>query len=255
MITVEKLYFSYDKKSEILKNINISIKKGEVVSLLGPNGSGKTTLLKCINSLLMPTKGAVYINEKNVSLMKRHEVARYVSYVPQEHRTSFPYTVMDVVLLGRVPYIGLFSNPKSSDIEKCYEILNSIGISYLAERVYTQISGGERKLCLIARALCSEAEVLLLDEPTSNLDMKHQIDVLHIIKKLSQSKGLTVLMTLHDPNLAILSADRAFLLKEGRIIFEGQAKDVITREKIENTYGCQVLSVTEKGMTFIHPQI
>lgn len=255
MITVEKLYFSYDKRLEILKNIDISIKKGEVVSLLGPNGSGKTTLLKCINSLLLPTKGAVYVNGKNVSLMKRHEVARYVSYVPQEHRTSFPYTVMDVVLLGRMPYIGLFSSPNSSDIEKCYEILNSIGISHLAERIYTQISGGERKLCLIARALCSEAEVLLLDEPTSNLDMKHQTDVLRIIKELSQSKGLTVLMTLHDPNLAILSADKAILLKEGRIIYEGQTKYVITKEKIENTYGCQVLSVTEKGMTFIHPQI
>lgn len=255
MITIEDLCFSYDKKTEILSKINIFIKKGEVVSLLGPNGSGKTTLLKCINSLLKPTKGAVYVNGEGVSLMKRYEVARYISYVPQEHRTSFPYTVMDVVLLGRVPYIGLFSTPKSADVEKCHELLNSLGISHLAERIYTQISGGERKLCLIARALCSEAKVLLLDEPTSNLDMKHQTDVLHIIKELSQKKGLTVLMTLHDPNLAMLTADRAFLLKGGSIIFEGEAKDIITKEKIENTYECQVLSVSEKGMTFIYPQV
>lgn len=255
MIDVKGLCFSYDKKAEILKNINISIQKGEIVALLGPNGSGKTTLLKCINSLLRPTKGIVYVNGKDVSLMKRHEVARYVSYVPQEHRTSFPYTVMDVVLLGRVPYIGLFSTPKNADVQMCYELLNSIGIAYLAERIYTQISGGERKLCLLARALCSEAEVLILDEPTSNLDMKHQTDVLHIIKGLSREKGLTVLMTLHDPNLAMLTADKAFLLRDGGIIFEGNAKNTITREKIEETYGCPVSAISDGGMIFIYPKI
>ncbi len=255
MIRVENLSFSYDKERKILENINISIKKGEVVSLLGPNGSGKSTLLKCVNSLLRPAEGNVYINGKAVSSMKRHETARHVSYVPQEHRTSFPYTVLDVVLLGRVPYIGLFSTPKSEDVEKCIELLDSIGISHLGDRIYTQISGGERKMCLIARALCSESDVLLLDEPTSNLDIKHQTEVLRIIKKLSQDKGLTVVMTLHDPNLAMLIADKAILLKDGKIVFEGDVKDIITRENIEYVYGCQVQSISQNNLNFICPQI
>ncbi len=255
MIAVEELCFSYDKKTDLLKNINFSINKGEIVSLLGPNGSGKTTLLKCINSILKPLKGSICINGKDVSLMKRDEIARYVSYVPQEHRTSFPYTVLDVVLLGRAPYIGLFSTPKSADVEKCYELLNTIGISYLAERIYTKISGGERKLTLIARALCSQAEILLLDEPTSNLDMKHQTDVLGTIKELAAKEGLTVLMTVHDPNLAMLASDRAVLLKHGNIIFTGDVKDVITTENIEYVYGCQVQSISKNNLNFICPQI
>lgn len=255
MIVVKNLCFSYQSKKEILKDINISINRGEIVSLLGPNGSGKTTLLKCINSILKPLKGSIRIGEKDITSMKRHEVARYISYVPQEHRTSFPYSVLDVVLLGRVPYIGLFSTPKKADVDKCFEILESMGISYLAERIYTQISGGERKLTLIARALCSDAKVLLLDEPTSNLDMKHQTDVLRIIKDLSHKKGLTVLMTLHDPNLAMLVADRAFLLKKGNIVFEGNVKDVITKENVEYVYSCMVQNITQKDLHFIYPKI
>ncbi len=256
MIDIKGVYFSYDKKRDILKNINLSIKEGEITSILGPNGSGKTTLLKCINSILLPYKGEIYLDGNNVLKMRRDEIAKNIAYVPQEHKISFPYKVLDVIVLGRTPYIGLFSQPKKEDIKKCYEVLNFLNIEYLSEKVYTQISGGERKLCLIARALATDARVLLLDEPTANLDIKHETEVLNCIKKLTKEKKLTVIMTLHNVNLASLISDKIVLLKEGEIITCGEPKYVITEENIKNVYSCDdVLFLKDSGKIYIYPKV
>lgn len=250
MIEVKGLCFSYEDSKQVLKDIDLSLKDGEVVSLLGPNGSGKTTLLRCINGLLKPMSGKVFINGLDIGGLKRNEIARQIAYVPQEHKTTFPYRVLDVVLLGRTPYIGLFASPKTNDIDTAYEVLNSIGIRHLADRLYTHISGGERKLVLIARALCSGANTLILDEPTSNLDLSHQRDVIRIIKSISNSKGQTVLMTIHDLNLAMMVSDRVVLMKDGCVVTEGSPKEVLVKEKIEFVYDCEVsiLNCDGKGI-------
>ncbi len=240
MIEVKGLCFSYEPSKQVLKDINLKIRGAEVVSLLGPNGSGKTTLLKCINGLLKATSGDILINGLDLRRLKRKEIARHIAYVPQEHKTTFPYRVLDVVLLGRAPYIGLFSSPRSSDIDSAYDVLHSMGIDHFADRLYTHLSGGERKLVLIARALCSGAPTLILDEPTSNLDLRHQRDVLRIIKTISKSKGQGVLMTIHDLNLAMRVSDRVLLMKDGIIVKKGTPSEVLVKEQIEYAYGCEV---------------
>lgn len=254
IIDVDELWFSYDQQRDVLKNINLSMHRGEIIAFLGPNGSGKTTLLKCLNMLLEPKSGGVYLNGTNIAEMKRADIAKIVSYVPQDHKPTFPYSVIDVVMLGRSPHIGILSVPKKEDILMSYEMLNALGIGHLSERLYTEISGGERKLCFIARSLNSSPRVLIMDEPTAYLDIKHQTEVLNHISELAK-KGITVIMTLHDPNLATLIADRVVLLKEGEIIKEGIPAKVVTAETIKETYDCEVLSVKYGQKEFICPKI
>ena len=254
MIQVEDLCFSYDHSKDVLKQINLSLEKGKIIVLLGPNGSGKTTLLKCINAIVKPTSGHIYLNGIDMSCMKRHEIAQQISYVPQDHKTSFPYTILEFVILGRAPYIGIFSVPGRKDIERCHEVLDSLGIRNLSDSLYTEISGGERKLVMIARALSASPEILLLDEPTAHLDIKHQAEVLRVIKTLVRNRETTVLMTLHDPNLATLIADRVILLKNGRLLNEGSAKEIITRDNIRRIYDCEVLTFAYQDMVFIYPE-
>lgn len=252
MIQVKELYFSYDEKKDVLKDVNISFEKGEVVSILGPNGCGKTTMLKCLNAILKPKRGYVYLNGEDISSMKRNDIARYISYVPQEHKASFPYSVQDFVLFGRSPYIGFFSVPKRHDIEASQDVLSTIGIRHLYEKRYTEISGGERKLALIARAMVSFPQILLLDEPTANLDMRHQHIVIQTIKELAEQKGIMVIMTLHDPNLALLAAKRTILFKEGGVVNDGKTEDIVNEDKLCKLYDCQLSSISDKNRTFIH---
>lgn len=255
MIEVKNLYFSYDWKKEVLKNINFSIKDSEIIAILGPNGSGKTTLLKCINFILKPQRGNVYLNGGNIYKMGRKEIAKNISYVPQEHKDFYPYKVLDFILFGRTPHIGTFSTPNRQDIMKCLEIIKLLKIEHLSDRIYNQLSGGEKRLCLIARALATEAKILLLDEPTAHLDIKNEIEVLSCIKNLSRQKNLTIVMTLHNPSLALQIADRVVVLKDGRIIDDGPVEKIITEKNIEEIYSCKVsLFKTDKG-SFIFSRI
>ncbi|MDI6776314.1 MAG: ABC transporter ATP-binding protein [Syntrophales bacterium] len=254
MIRIKDLCFSYDHSKDVLKHINLSIGKGRIIVLLGPNGSGKTTLLKCINAIVKPTSGHIYVNGTDMSCMKRHEIAQRISYVPQDHKTSFPYTVLEFILLGRAPYIGIFSVPGRKDIERCNEVLDSLEIHNLSDSLYTEISGGERKLVMIARALSASPEILLLDEPTAHLDIKHQAEVLRVIKTMVRDRGTTVLMTLHDPNLATLIANRVMLLRDGELLNEGNPKEIITRDNIKRIYDCEVLTFAYQDMVFIYPE-
>lgn len=235
MIKIENLYFSYNGSFN-LYDINLHIESGEVVTLLGPNGSGKTTLLKCINNIYKPGKGCIHLDGKKLNEFTQPELAKTIGGVPQFHNPTFPYKVIDIVVMGKTPYLNIFSSPSQEDYENAKRILEGLGISWLAERPYTQVSGGERQLIFISRALMQKPKVLLLDEPVTHLDVKNRVKVLRTIRKIAVEKKLTVLMTLHEPNDAIVYSDKIAFMKKGRIINFGYTNTIINQENLQELY-------------------
>lgn len=254
IVRISSLSFSYGLEFG-LKDISLCVNSGEVVTLLGPNGSGKTTLLKCINSLLPPKEGCVFIDGKDVLKYSRNELAKVAGYVPQAHIPSFPFTVLDVVLMGRVSHLEIFQQPSKSDQEKAEVALQTVGLSGMKDRIYTQISGGERQLALVARALAQEPKILILDEPTAHLDFKNQITTLYVIRKLAKEKNIAVIMSLHEPNHALLFSDNVALMRNGTVAAYGKADKVITKENIKQTYCIDVDTILHNGMNFIIPKM
>ena len=240
MIKVKNAQFSYNGMGNIFEDIGFSVGKGEVLSILGPNGCGKTTLLKCINGLLKLKKGEVYIEDKNLNSLGRNEIGKKIGYVPQSHDVAFPYTVLEMVLMGRAAHLGLFSSPSSKDIEIAREAIETLGLSHLINRSYSNISGGEAQLVLIARALTAQPTVLLLDEPTSHLDFKNQMVILNTVERLSKEKNITVIMTTHFPNHALSISDRALLLGNGKTGIMGDTEDIITEDNLRDVFGIDV---------------
>lgn len=251
-IIVEKLSFTYGHGFG-LEDVNLRVRAGEVVTLLGPNGSGKTTLLKCINALLKPRLGCVYVDGKDVLRMKGDELAKLMGYVPQLHNPTFPYTVLDVVLMGRTPHLGTFQQPSKADVQKAEEALKMVGLHHLRGRPYTDISGGERQLVLIARALAQEPRVILLDEPTAHLDFKNQFKVLKVVRSIAKERGVAIIMSLHDPNLAYLFSDTIALMKGGRIVACGRPEDVITEENIKAVYEMDIKIIGNERERLVIP--
>jgi len=253
VLEVKSLSFSYGKRL-VLEGIELDLAVGEILALLGPNGSGKSTLLKCINRILKPMGGVVFIEGKSCELINEKELAKIFGYVPQEHRPPFPYTVLDFVLLGRTPHLNFFSSPTKQDYERAFEALKTVGMEKFADRAYTELSGGERQLVLIARALASDAKILLLDEPTAHLDFRNTHRVLAIIRSIVKSRELSAVITLHDPNLAQRYADRVAVISEGKIVGLGRAEEVISEELIRKTYGIEVEIVSKNGFRFVFPR-
>lgn len=233
-LIINKLSFSY-KSIAALKDVDLELDLNEVLSIVGPNGSGKTTLLKCIDRILKPHQGAVLIDGRDVANMGLDELSKIIGYVPQTSTSTFPFTVFDVVLMGRKPYIRWSVSERDEEIVA--EILEFLGISELATRNLSELSGGEQQKVIVARALAQQPQILLLDEPTSNLDIKHQLEVLSIVKGLSRSRQLSVIMAMHDLNLASRFSDKMIMLKEGCIFAVGTPKTVLTEENIESVYG------------------
>jgi iron complex transport system ATP-binding protein len=227
--------------------VSLSLAAGEVMCLLGPNGSGKTTLFKTLLGLLPAQGGQVLMDGVDLRDCQRDEIARKVSYVPQAHAAFFPFTVEDVVLMGRIAHMGLFASPSRLDREVAAAALERMGLAHLSEAIYTRISGGERQLTLIARALAQDARIVVMDEPTANLDFGNQVRVLEHVLSLSRA-GIGVLLSTHDPDHAFLCADRVALLQGGAVKGIGQADAVLTEEALRELYNVRVrITAVEDG--------
>jgi len=254
MLEVKELYFRHkDLKEDTLKDIKFLAESGKVTVILGPNGSGKSTLFKCIIGIWKPYKGSIYANGKEINKLSYLERAKIFSVIPQEHEITFPYSVFDMVITGRAPYIGLFSCPKKRDYEKTEIALKVLGIYHLKDKPYNKISGGERQLVLIARALAQSAPFMLLDEPVSHLDFRNQIKVLLKIKELTYKNKITALVTLHDPNLASFFADKLVVIKNGKIVAEGKPQEILNEKLIEEVYGIKINLIQNNGFNLICP--
>lgn len=254
VVRISGLEFSYGDLFSVSAD-SLSVGGGEVLTLLGPNGSGKTTLLKCINALLKPSSGSIEICGRDILSYTRNELSRAIGYVPQSHTPSFPFSVLDVVLMGRVSYLSIFQQPSKADYRKAEEALSTVGISAMRDRSYTNISGGERQLVLIARAIAQEPKLLLLDEPTAHLDFRNQVTTLETVRRLSRERGIGVVMSLHDPNHALMYSDRIALMKGGRILHKGRPGDVVNEGTIEEVYGIPVEMIDHNGRKFILPRV
>ena len=246
----QKLTIGYPDRI-VGSGLDVRLEKGEVLALLGPNGGGKTTLLKTLLGLLNPRAGEVRLGGAALSSRSIRERARLIAYVPQTHVATFAFPVETVVLMGRTAHGDLFARPTSRDRMVAMAALERLGIAQLAPRPYTMISGGERQLVLLARALAQEPQFIVLDEPTANLDFGNQGKVMREIRALALS-GLGVLFTTHDPNHALRAADRASLLRNGEMMAEGSVRKILTREQLEALYGAPVQMITgADGTAFI----
>jgi iron complex transport system ATP-binding protein len=239
MIEINSISFRY-RRDWVLQEFSFQIKKGEFIGVIGPNGSGKSTLLKILSSLLSPQKGEVLYSSVSLGKMSRADLARRMALVSQETHLLFPFSAMEVVLMGRSPYLGYRMFEREKDLQIARRAMEWTETLALAERPIDELSGGERKRVFIARALAQEPEVMLLDEPTANLDIHHQKDFLGLILTLHREKDLTIVMASHDINIASEFCDRLILLKEGRLYMSGVPAEVITQETIERVYGCRV---------------
>jgi iron complex transport system ATP-binding protein len=241
-LQAQQLAYGYPGR-RIGSDVSLELNAGEVLCLLGPNGSGKTTLFRTLLGLLPVQDGAVMLDGRDLRRLARDEIARLVSYVPQAHGAFFPYTVREVVLMGRTAHLGLFAAPSACDHGAALDAIRRMGIAHLADAIYTRISGGERQLALIARALAQEARMVVMDEPTANLDFGNQVRVLERIRALA-ADGIGVLLSTHDPDHAFLCADRVAMLHNGGLLACGVPETVMTAAQLRQLYGVEVV-VTE----------
>jgi iron complex transport system ATP-binding protein len=238
MLKVESLAFGFPGRT-IGRDVSFSLAAGEVMCVLGPNGGGKTTLFRTVLALLEKHSGSIRLEGRPIESLSRTEIAKLIGYVPQGHSGYFAYTVRDFVLMGRTAHLGIFSSPSSQDHDVAGRALASLGMAHLAERPITEVSGGERQLALVARALAQEPRLLLLDEPTASLDFGNQVRVLEKIAALAGT-GIAILFSSHDPDHAFLCAQRALLLAEGRALEIGAPRDVIRADSLQRLYGVSV---------------
>ncbi|MCK4599988.1 heme ABC transporter ATP-binding protein [Candidatus Bipolaricaulota bacterium] len=238
-ITIKGLHFSYNGKP-VLEEINLSIQKGEIFAIVGPNGSGKTTLLKNISGVLTPDAGAVYLDMKQIAGLSTREIARYLTAVEQEREVGFDFTVREVVAMGRIPHQGRFARETQKDKQKIREAMELANVTSFANRPIRELSGGEKQRTFLAMALSQEPKVLLLDEPTTHLDINYQIQIMEIVRQQTRT-GLTVLMALHDLNLAAQYADRVAILHQRQPLAIGKPEEVLTEGNIKRAFQAEVI--------------
>jgi iron complex transport system ATP-binding protein len=250
MIQVHNVGFAYHQR-EVLQDITLTAREGEILSLLGPNGSGKTTLLRCFNKILQPQRGRIQIQGRPLAALPLREVAKIIGYVPQQETATFPFTVFETVLMGRRPRIGW--RLRSHDLDIVQESLQVMHLEHLSPRRLTELSGGERQRVAIARVLAQEPQVMLLDEPTSSLDLRHQLEVMETVANLVKKRGMTAVLAMHDLNLAARFSDQIVLLHHGHLFCAGQPGTVLTRDNIRTVYGVETEIYRRNGFFFVHP--
>lgn len=238
-INMKNICFGYDNQ-DVLKDISLDFPTGEFTSIIGPNGSGKSTLLKAISLILKPKQGSVLANGIDLASMSKREIARLMSVVPQNTALEFDYSVMDVVLMGRYPYIGRFKGETAKDKEIAFQNMQYTNTYHLKNKSFNELSGGERQRVILAQALTQQPKILLLDEPISHLDLQHQIEILNLIKKLSMDEKLTVIAVLHDLNMAANYSDRIVMMKDGRVEYQGTPTEALTAEHIKSIFNIDV---------------
>lgn len=239
VLYAQSVSFSY-YDGDVLSDITLRLRRGELVGLIGPNGSGKTTLLKLLSGLLKPKTGAVYLDGCDVRNIPRHEMARRVAVVPQDLDVPFAFTARELVMMGRTPYIRAWRGESKRDRVVVERVMGATGITELAERPFNELSGGEQRRVTIAMALAQEPELLLLDEPTVHLDINHQVEMLELIKRLNVEGNVTVLAAIHDLNLAALYFERLVLLNGGRLVVDGLPEEVLSEITLRRVFGAAV---------------
>lgn len=243
-IAVEHGTFGYASKPPLLKDINLELPDGAILSVLGPNGAGKTTLLRCIMGLLPWREGRTLLDEKPLHQFQEQQIWQKIGYVPQSSGSRFAYTVLDMVLLGRAPYLKAYAQPGYRDYEIAFRTMERIGISHLADNLCTRLSGGEYQLVTIARALAGEPEVLILDEPESNLDFRNQILVLDILDTIVREDRISCIINTHYPEHALRLGGNSILLGNGLPPIWGLSKEIITEENLSR-YFCLDVAITQ----------
>jgi iron complex transport system ATP-binding protein len=249
-LKVKNVKFRYTS-TPILKDVCIELAESEMLGVVGPNGSGKSTLLRCIDRILSPQEGCILLDGQDIRKMHLIDIAKKMAYIPQSTTQVFPATVFDTVLMGRRPHIGWRSSEE--DIEKVLETLQLLNLEDLAMSDIKSLSGGQQQKIFIACALAQEPDVLLLDEPTSNLDIRHQLEVLDIIKNIVVEKGISAIMAIHDLNLAARYTDRVIMMNGGHIYAAGVPSAVLTPENINHAYGVEVEVINHNGRLYILP--
>ncbi|HHN81599.1 MAG TPA: ABC transporter ATP-binding protein [Methanomicrobia archaeon] len=237
-LSVSSLNFSFPTKV-VLRDVSFSAHSGEVFGIVGPNGSGKTTLLRCLRLVLSPQGGAITLDDEDVMTWDRSRIARVFGVVPQSTTLTFPFSVFDVVMMGRIPHLGRFQREGAHDISIVRESMKLTSIDHLFERPISQLSGGELQRVIIARALAQEPRVLLLDEPTSQLDINHQFEVMKLVRSFAIEHNMVVIIISHNLNLSLRYCDRLLLLKDGGVHSCGASDEVLTPDNIREVYGVE----------------
>ncbi|MCL2607230.1 MAG: ABC transporter ATP-binding protein [Methanomassiliicoccaceae archaeon] len=235
-LNVSSLSFSYGKRKDAVDDVSFDADKGEVIGIIGQNGCGKTTLLKCINAVLKPKGGVVMIENENVLSMPRKDIARNIGVVSQHSMIIFPYTVLDMIMMGRYPAKNSFESYNTEDLEVVKRSMAETGVEAFAERTIDELSGGERQRVLIARALAQEPEILLLDEPTLHLDVNHQFELMELIRRLASERNMLVIIVTHDIMLAARFCDRIIMMENGAIFTSGKTEDVLTSDNLARVF-------------------
>ncbi len=240
-LSVDAVTFSYQRTVPVLRDISFFVAKGEFLSLVGPNGSGKTTLLRLLDRIFLPDRGSIALGDRPLPRFSRSELARRIAFVPQEGGIQFPFTVYEIVLMGRSPHTRGMAFENARDRAIAREVMALTDIDHLADHPITRLSGGERQRAFIARALAQQPEILLLDEPNAHLDISHQLDIFRLIKKRNTDSGLTVVSVSHDLNLAAAYSDRVAILQSGAIAAIGPPDAVLTEQRIREVFHTEVL--------------
>jgi iron complex transport system ATP-binding protein len=240
-ISIENLKYRYvSSNMDVLKGVSSKFPEGKVTTLLGPNGSGKSTLFKVLLKILTPYEGKIYVDGEDINNFERNHLSRLVAWVPQEEDSFFPYNVLEYVLMGRAPHIDFLSLPNRKDEEIVNGVLCQLELSNLANRKVASLSGGEKRMVSIARALSQESNILVLDEPTAHLDLGNKARVLHIIRRMADS-GKTVVFSTHDPNEVSLVSDNVVIMNGGDVVSSGSPATTLTKDVLEKIYGTQVI--------------